>query len=55
MQTTFTDNAINPDDILSEVSQTDRDKYLYMISLICGLYRNGTNESIHKTETDSQT
>ena len=38
--------------ILSEVSQTEKDKYYitYMWNL-----KNNTNESIYKTETDSQT
>ena len=41
--------------ILSEVSQTVKDKYC-IISFICSdLKRNDTNELIHKTETDSQT
>ena len=40
--------------ILSEVSQTEKDRY-YIISLICGIQKNNTNESIYKTETDSQT
>ena len=40
--------------ILSEESQTEKDKYL-MISLICGILKNDTNELIYKTETDSQT
>ena len=39
---------------LSEASQKDKDKYL-MISLICGILKNDTNELIHKTETGSQT
>ena len=34
--------------ILSGVSQTGKDKY--MISLICGILKNGTNEPIYKTE-----
>ena len=38
--------------ILSEVRQTD--KY-HMISLICGILKNDTNELIYKTERDSQT
>ena len=37
--------------ILSEVSQTQKDKY--HISLICGILKNDTNELIYKTETDS--
>ena len=32
--------------ILSEVSQTEKDKY-HMISLICGILKNGTNELIY--------
>ena len=40
--------------ILSEVSQTEKDKY-HMILLICGILKNDTNELIYKTETDSQT
>ena len=39
--------------ILSEVSQTKKDKY--HILLICGILKNDTNELIYKTETDSQT
>ena len=38
--------------ILSEVSQTEKDKY-HMILLACGIYKNGTNEFIYKTEIDS--
>ena len=41
--------------ILSEVSQTEKDKY-HMISLICGIFKkNDTNELPYKTETASQT
>ena len=40
--------------ILSEVSQTEKDKY-HIISLICGILKNDTNELIYKTETDPQT
>ena len=39
--------------ILSEVSQTEKDKY--MTSLIRGILKNDTNELIYKTEADSQT
>ena len=39
--------------ILSEVSQTQKDKY-HMISLICGIKKKGTNELIYKTEVESQ-
>ena len=38
--------------ILSEVSQTEKDKY-HMISLICGIKKNGTNALIYKTEIGS--
>ena len=39
--------------ILSEVSQTEKDKY-HMTSLICGILKKGTNELTYKTETESQ-
>ena len=39
--------------ILSEVSQTEKDKY-HMILLICGIHKKGTNELIYKTEIESQ-
>ena len=35
------------------LSQTEKDKY-HMISLICGILKNGTNELIYKTERESQ-
>ena len=35
--------------ILSEVSQTEKDKY-HIISLICRIFKKGTNELIYKTE-----
>ena len=38
--------------ILSEVSQTEEDKY-HMISLICGTLKNGTNGLIFRTETQT--
>ena len=37
---------------LSEVSQTEKDKY-HMISFICRILKNGTNELIYKTETNT--
>ena len=40
--------------ILSEVSQTEKEKYC-MTSLICGNLKRNTNELIYKEETDSQT
>ena len=39
--------------ILSEVSQTEKDKH-HVISLICGIFKNDTNELICRTETDLQ-
>ena len=39
--------------ILSEVSQTEKDRY--MISLICGIYKKSTNELIYKTEIELHT
>ena len=39
--------------ILSEVSQTEKDNH--MVSLICEISKNDTNELIYKTEIDSQT
>ena len=39
--------------ILSKVSQTEKDKY-HMISLLCGILKNDTNELIYKTEIDSK-
>ena len=39
--------------ILSEVSQTEKDKYY--ISLICLIFKNDTNELIYEPEIDSQT
>ena len=39
--------------ILSELSQTQKDKY-HMILLICGILKEkGTNELIYKTEVES--
>ena len=40
--------------ILSEVSQTEKDKD-HVISLICGILKNDTNELVYKTETYLQT
>ena len=40
--------------ILSEVSQKEKDKY-NMISLLCSILKNDTNELIYKTEMGSQT
>ena len=38
--------------ILSEVNQTQKDKY-DMVSLMCGILKQGTNEHIYKTDVDS--
>ena len=38
--------------ILSEVSQTEKDKY---ISLICGIQKNGTDDLMCKAEKETQT
>ena len=40
--------------ILGEVSQKEKDKYC-VISLTCGILKNGTNELIYKTKIDLQT
>ena len=40
--------------IISEISQKEKHKY-HMISLICGILKNDTNELIYKTEIDSLT
>ena len=40
--------------ILSEVSQTKKDKY-HMILLISRILKKDTNELIYRTETESQT
>ena len=37
---------------LNEVSQTEKDKY--MILLICGVLKKGTNEFIYKAKIESQ-
>ena len=39
--------------ILSEVSQTEKDKY-HMISLTCGIFKKATNELIYKTKIELQ-
>ena len=39
--------------ILSEVSQTEKDKY-HMILLICGILKKGINKLIYKTEIELQ-
>ena len=41
--------------ILSEISQTQKDKY-HMMSLICGMEskKKGTNELIYNTEVESR-
>ena len=45
---------MNLEDImLNDINQTEKDKY-HMISLVCGILKNGTNELIYKTEIESQ-
>ena len=39
--------------ILSGVSQLEKDKY-HMLSLVCGILKNDTNEFTYKTKIDSQ-
>ena len=36
------------------ISQTEKNKY-HILSLICGVCKNDTNEPTYETETDSQT
>ena len=40
-------------DCHTEWSKSEKDKY-HMISLVCGILKNGTNELIYKTEIESQ-
>ena len=48
-------NMDRPRDYHPKGSKSDRERQIsYMISLICGILRNDTNELIYKTETDSQ-
>ena len=48
-------NMDRPRDYHPKWSKSDRERQIsYMISLICGILRNDTNELIYKTETDSQ-
>ena len=39
--------------ILSEANQMQKGKY-HMISLMCGILKQGTNEHIYKTDVESQ-
>ena len=39
--------------IWSEVSQIEKNKY-HMLMHICGIYKNGTGESICRAETETQ-
>ena len=50
----FAATWMDPEIILSEISQTEKDKY-HIISLICGILKNDKNELTYKTEIDSQT
>ena len=47
-------NMDGPRDYHIKWRKTDKDKY-HMISLICGILKNDTNELIYETERDSQT
>ena len=40
--------------MLGDVTQPEKDKY-HVISLICGIQKDNTNELIYQIETDSQT
>ena len=46
-------NIDGPRDYHTNWSQTEKNKY-HMISLICKILENDTNEFIHKTETHSK-
>ena len=47
----FCSNMDGPRDCHTGCSKSDKDKY-HMILLICGIYKNGTNELIYKTELE---
>ena len=47
-------NKEGPRDHHTKGSKREKDKY-HVISFICGIYKNNTNELIYKTETDLQT
>ena len=49
----FAAKWLDLENMLSEESQREKDKY--MISLICGIFLNDTNELIYKIETDIDT
>ena len=42
-----------PRDYHTKLSNSEKDKY-HMISLICGILKNDTNELIYKTEIELQ-
>jgi len=46
-------NMDGPRDCHTKQSKLEKDKYC-MISLICGMLKNGTNELIYVTEIESQ-
>ena len=48
-------NMDGPRDYHTKWSKSDREQQISMISLTCGILKNGTNELIYKTEIDSQT
>ena len=45
-------NTDRPTDYHTKWSESEKDRY-HMISLLCGILKNDTNEFIYKTETDS--
>ena len=47
-------NMDGPRDYHPKWSKSEKDKY-HMISLICRIFKSGTNKLIYKTEIDSQT
>ena len=47
-------NMHGPRDYHTMWNKSDKDK-CHMISLICGIWKNDTNELIYKIEIDSQT
>ena len=50
----FTATWVNLENILSELSETEKDKYR-ILSLTCGVQKNDTDELMYKTEIEPQT